>query len=243
MANNYLNKQFDAPELKQEKRLALFLTGWIGFRIIATIIQYIILFIYKTEDVFKRPAISMSVNSIAYIALIIVLLLIINFKKFTEYLKRFAFLKTYIAGVLCLLAIFAFNFVYGYLISFLKTPVSDNINEASITSLQELYRVPSILIFGIVGPICEELTYRVGLFSFCKKKSKVFAYIITIVVFALIHFNFDPNAIVNELLNLPYYAFAALAFSYTYDNYGFEASVTAHILNNLISLSLVSLIK
>ena len=140
---------------------------------------------------------------------------------------------------------FAFNALYSTFLQLIKVTSSDNANEASLQSLQDIYPLTCLIIFGIIGPICEEMTYRVGLFSLFKRKNKVVAYVVTIAVFALIHFNFslDPDTLVNELLNLPYYMFAAAAFSFTYDKFGFAGSVTAHISNNLLSLFLVKAIN
>ncbi|MBP5694703.1 MAG: CPBP family intramembrane metalloprotease, partial [Bacilli bacterium] len=104
-----------------------------------------------------------------------------------------------------------------------------------------VYPITCLFIFGLIGPICEEITYRVGLFSLLKRKNRALAYLVTIAVFALIHFNFsnDPATLLNEIINLPYYMFAAFAFSFAFDKFGFAASATAHISNNLISLFLV----
>lgn len=230
--------------LQNGKHVALFLTGWIGFQIIATILELFIAMIFGGTHVFAKPSISMILNCGAYGILITCLLAIYGFTNLSSLIKRFRYLRTYIAAAVCLLSMIVFNNIYAIILNFIKTPVVDNVNETNVVSLTTMYPVASIIFFGFIGPICEELTYRVGLFSLCNKKSKVFAYLIAMIVFAFIHFNFDAlltknintGLVVNELLNLPYYLFAGFAFAFTYDHYGFEASVTAHITNNLISL-------
>ena len=237
------------------KQLITFLVGWIGFRIFAAFIQMIFIFIARatgenSSDILGRFETSMIINSFCYIGLLIALLLIINLD-LIKLVKSFKQWQSYLAGVICLISIFAFNYAYGITINVLKEfgiiniPVSNNANEASLQSLQDVYPITCLFIFGLVGPICEELTYRVGLFSLLKRKNRAFAYWITILVFALIHFNFstNPTTLLNEILNLPYYMFAAFAFSFTYEKFGFAASVTAHIVNNVISLFLVSAIR
>ena len=105
------------------------------------------------------------------------------------------------------------------------------------------YIVFALIIFGLIGPICEELTYRVGLYSLTKRWNRTAAYIITPIVFGLIHFNWESltiggNTLVNELCNLPDYIVAGVLFSYYYEKGGFACSATAHVVNNLVALSI-----
>lgn len=227
------------------KQLLLFLIGWIGFQIFATTLQIIILVFAKIywgagEEVLQKYSMSMLINGVAYLGLLFALVLISQ-RDIVKLLKSFKHYQSFIAGAVCLVAMFAFNALYSAFLSIIKVTSSDNANESSLQSLQDVYPLTCLIIFGIVGPICEELTYRVGLFSLLKRKNKVVAYVVTILVFAFIHFNFslDTKTLLNELLNLPYYMFAAAAFSFTYDKFGFAGSVTAHISNNLISLFLI----
>ena len=96
------------------------------------------------------------------------------------------------------------------------------------------------LIFGVIGPICEEFTYRIGLFSLTKRLSRVAAYIITPLVFGFIHFGWGSiatggDALIIELLNIPDYILAGVIFAFLYDRFGIGASTTAHVMNNLLS--------
>ncbi len=229
-------RNFEPIEIEPGRQVALFLTGWLGFQLMAMLLQFIFLAIFKYIPDTTNSLFNMTVNCTAYALLFTALLFIVTPLAFKDLLKGFKKLTPYVAGIACLVAILSFNFVYGIILSFIKVPVSDNVNEQNIETMTKMYFLPSLIFFGIIGPVCEELTYRVGLFSLGARKSKFLGYIITIVVFAFIHFNFEPDSLVNELLNLPYYAFAALAFSFTYDKFGFAGSVTGHILNNLLSI-------
>jgi membrane protease YdiL (CAAX protease family) len=94
----------------------------------------------------------------------------------------------------------------------------------------------SILFFGLIGPIVEEITYRVGLFGLAKRVNRVFAYIIVPIVFGFIHFDFESigtDRFLNEIFNMPTYILGGLALAFLYDRFGFAASTTTHILNNL----------
>ena len=93
----------------------------------------------------------------------------------------------------------------------------------------------------------EECAYRVGLFGLASRLGKPLGYILTGLVFALIHFdfgaafNFGPEGFASavlEWLNLPIYLFSGLAFTFVYDKVGFGASVTAHTLNNMFSIGM-----
>lgn len=228
------------------KQVSLFFTGWIGFQIIAAIIKVIIFAIFKNVESSTdiSSLVSILINSLTYIFLLIGLISIINVDIF-KLLKSFKQYQSYIAAVLCVVSIFAFNILYNILVKSLYIPIGNNANEESLESIEKVYPFVSMVIFGFVGPICEEITYRVGLFSSLRRKSRIMAYFITIIVFAFIHFNWSTETpvLLNEVLNLPFYMFAAAAFSFVYDKYGFAASTTAHILNNVISILLVSYIQ
>ena len=231
------------------KQLAIFFVGWIGFQIFAAILQ-VILGLFATaqglnlEEFLTSLNTAMIVNSAAYLALLIAIVAITNFD-ILKVLKSFKHWQSYLAGVVCLLSIFAFDFLWGVILESLPFKTSDNVNESSLQTLRNLYPIGSFVIFGIIGPICEEFTYRVGLFSFFRRINKPVAYLVTIFVFAFIHFQFslDPAVLLNEVLNLPFYLYAAFAFSFTYEKFGLAGSLSAHVINNCISLSLISLIN
>lgn len=230
------------------KQIALFLTGWLGFKLIALALEYFLIFINKVpytneaiEEFFKSAQIDIIVNASVY-AILIITLFLIMFRDSIKLFKGFKNYKPYVAAICCLLAVFAFNFVYGNILNLAGVKITNNNNEQGLVSITAVYPITSFIVFGIIGPICEELTYRVGLFSGARRTSKWIAYPLTILVFTLIHFDFRAANIVNELLNVPYYAFAAFALTFTYEKYGFAGSVTAHILNNMISLLLVKYI-
>ena len=250
MNNAYDQKEYrlGTEAFPLRKQFLYFGLGWLGFQIIATIIQVFVGGMYaylnsvSLQDALRQYSVSMIVNATAYISLLVTLLLI-GRRDLLKIIKSFKQWQSYLAGVICFASIFAFNIIYGNIVNILR-PVSDNANQASLEVMDAKFPIISMVVFGFVGPICEELTYRVGLFSLLKRKNRVLAYLLTIVVFAFIHFNFSTNTetLINELLNLPYYMFAAFAFSFTYDRFGFAGSVTGHIINNVFSLAMIKYI-
>ena len=230
------------------KQIALFITGWLGFQLIALLIEIVMI---RTNNIttnqalnefFSKNVNNMILNAAAYGVLLLILLIIINID-IKKLAKSFAQWKGYIAALIGLGVIFAFNIIYNSILNAAGVRITSNNNQQALDTNNATFPITSLLIFGIVGPICEELTYRVGLFSLSKRISKWVAYPVTIVVFALIHFDFQASNMVNEWINIPYYAVAAFTLSFVYDKYGFSSSCVLHIANNIISLTLIRCIQ
>ena len=74
------------------------------------------------------------------------------------------------------------------------------------------------------------------------------AYIVTIVLFAFIHFDISSiltglngqgwDAFINEIINIPSYLAAAAILTVLYEKFGFASAFVAHASNNLISIVL-----
>ncbi len=237
--NSNIEHPIDADMFPIKKQIALFTIGWFGLNVLATLIQFILVGANKIIGNSDTYNLSILTNTIGYIALCVILVLVAN-KDLVKLTPSFKKVKPYIAGLICFGAIFAFNVLYGNLINLLGIKATSNANQEALDNAAAKYTMTSIVLFGIIAPICEELTYRVGLFSLCKRRSNVFAYIVSTLIFAFIHFNLDlssTKAFVNELLNLPYYMFAGFIFALTYDKFGLAGSLTAHIVNNVLSFT------
>ena len=237
-------KQKEEPKMHYWRQLLLFGVGFIGFQVLGTLIQLIFLAIAKSNFGTDKTAISnylasapvsMFVNAIAY-CIIFCALLFIAKPGIQNLIKSFKNKKAYLGALLAFVIVYAFNIFYSVLLAGLGAKVESNNNEATLDSIIKVYPLVSIIVFGFIGPVCEELTYRVGFFDFFKRKNRILAYVATIIIFTLIHFDFGAETMTNELLNIPYYAAAAFAFTFAYDQYGFAASVTAHVANNLFSV-------
>ena len=212
-------------------QITFFLLGSIGL-VVAQFLVMSFFVIFKGGNEFTDSDQGLMIYFTYILLFVIFAVLIFIFrKKFTIFFKHW---PAYIAGLIGFMAIFAFSFILSLLVK------NVNENEQAVRTYTTMFPVLSIIVLGILGPVCEELTYRVGLFSFFRRINRILAYVVSTIVFALIHFNFqtDPEALLIELQNLPFYLFAGFAFSYLYDRYGFAASLTAHILNNLVSVTL-----
>lgn len=253
----YHNEDFD-DVIKQKnlfwlpysRQIALFLIGALGFQIIGFIVS-IFISIYATShfeinsEEYLAFIESTKINAIlqlaSYLLLFIVLVLtIVPFLK--KLYNQFASVKALIKGISYGLLGLGLSSIYGLILSqFYQT--DGNANQSSIETIVNAFPLTSLLLFGFIGPFCEELTYRSGLFNFALRINKAVAYAITIVIFALIHFDFqsfsDTDLLINELLNLPSYAIGASVLCYAYDKDGLGSSTYAHITNNVFSIAVI----
>lgn len=226
------------------KQLLLFLAGWAGLKIIAILVRSIIEIIgngiYQDDalsEFLDSNKVGMIVNSLAYV-IIFVGLLAILWNDIFPLAKEFKKIRPFIYGIGYGLFITAVTIGYTLLLKACGIEFSDNGNESAISTYMIAYPTLSVLTFVILGPIVEELVYRVGLFAFLYRVNKYLAYVIAALVFGLIHmsFNFsDINVFLNELINIPSYIFAGVALCYIYSKEGFACSTYAHITNNLVA--------
>lgn len=229
--------KFPSRELnvKQPIKLALFLLGFIGLNVIATVFTYIAI----TNPYFASiPAYSAAVNFACYLVLFGIMVMILNVSTI-DVLKDYKKIDTWAQGLKYGFILIIASILLNTFLQSISGISSSNANENSVNSIVTLYPVLSILIFGIIGPICEEFTYRVGFFSFIRKYSRIAAYVVSAIFFGLIHFDFTSfgtDAIYAELINLPTYILAGVILCYAYEKRGLGASIVAHCTNNLISV-------
>ena len=224
-------------------RVILFIAGFIGSFLFSFIIEMILLGVNKDylnpESAIFIEGLNIS-NSIRYVILLILLvgLMAPYFKRFIDAIKKY---KHILIGLGIGALLIGVTMLYNFIVSlFIKVEV--NQNEMYAETLIKAYPAISFFIIGVAGPVCEEITYRFGLFGAIRKKNKILAYIVTFLVFAFIHFDFTGN-MVSELLNLPSYLIAGLALSFAYDKFGMECSITAHIVNNMFAIIMTLLAR
>lgn len=229
------------------KQLLLFLIGLIGLQFISTFWSTIyveeIANILSLEPINilsnlgQYPIISFSVNKATYISLLIILtlLLIPLYRLVAQHLGKW---KNYLKGIAFGFLLIVLNIALSIIVSSLNYGVSDN--QKSLIEIISVNPITSLVILAIVGPICEELTYRLGLFSFLYRTGKRWVpYAVSTLIFALIHFNFASKDIVGELINLPSYIMAGIVLNMAYEKGGLPSSMVAHIMNNMLSISMI----
>ena len=210
------------------KLISLFAIGFVGLIVISFTIG-LFLYFADIDEGFKTGI----TNFITYGILLIIFALVINkdVKLFKDDFKKWT---SYLMGLAIAILLIAFSIIYANIINlFRHYEVSDN--ETSLRSIINVMPVLSIIFFCFIGPVCEELTYRVGLFNIFAKR-KWLGYLIAILVFAFAHFSFFGSDIIGELINLPVYLLSAFALTFAYDKFGLSASLTAHTINNLYAI-------
>ena len=226
---------FNNAKLDIWKEVLLFAIGNVfTLSLITTIVSAIL---FSMNEIDKAGATSLISYSILFALLAVVVGL--DYKKI---LPKFKSWIPYVVGLGFGIAILFFDELYLRFVNlFYNTGIGGN--ETGIRQIIARYPIASILIFGLVGPMCEELTYRVGMFNLVKRWSRVAAYIFTGLIFGLIHMDFTGN-IATEFIILPTYIAPGLLLSLAYDLYDFPCSYIAHITNNLfVIISQVIILK
>lgn len=234
-----------------------FLLSIIGLTIISSFVQLLQSSIYS----FNHP--EASINSIqAYLSgvdgaslrvflsygLLFAFMAVAFIGNYKEFIKQASF-KKFFLGIGFFGLLLGFSYIYSFISALLFKAAgidpSVNSNESTIRVISKAYPVAAIAIFGILGPMTEELGYRVGLFSILSRLGKVVGYIATAIVFAFIHFDWtcfsSTQAMIIEFINIPSYIIAGLILCIAYRKAGLLGSYTAHALNNLLSVILIVL--
>ena len=226
----------DAPvsDIPLWKRIVLFVVGLGGLYLIALLVSIPAIFVpTEYQDSF--------VNIVTYVVLFCALVGIVVLD-IPKHLSMFKKCLPYLIGFGLGAGIIVFDIFYTTIVSqFYKYSINEN--EEGVRSIIDVMPVAAVFVLGIIGPLCEELTYRVGLFGALKKVSVILAYIVTIIVFGAIHFRFNSSNIYNELVNLPVYLVSGAVLTFAYDKWGFTASATAHITNNLYAILMNIILK
>lgn len=212
------------------REVFLFLMGFLGFQIIGILVG---MFALRFGD--EESLIFKTITNYGSYALLSVSLSLIVWKKWPLVLSVFKNHRTYLGFAVGIILV-AFNLIYGLILS--RNGIGSNANQDQLVLVVNNSPVLGFILLGILGPICEELTYRLGLFNVLKRVHISLAYILVPIIFALIHFNFtDPSLV--EWLNLPNYIVCGLILTFTHDRLSVGASSIAHVINNIVALSLI----
>jgi len=212
----------------------------ISFALIAIIGFYVCSFIvgflsYSLKD--NTTLYLLVTNGVSYLILFISLFTILMFNR-DGFFKDWAHIKPYLIAILGFAALVGLSYALSAFISIFYQ-IKPSENESNVIKLVQTYPVLSFIILCFLGPICEEFGYRIGLFSFFNRINRVLAYAITIILFTLAHIDFASADLVNECANIPSYLLGAIILTTAYDIGGAPTSITLHIMNNILSVSLI----
>ena len=232
---------------ERNNRFSLFILGFCGLSIIS--LFYSILDIYRNIifNIFEINLLPNLVNFVnnysgivnytIYATAFVLIILILDKTYFEQTFIAFKDKETYKNGIGYGIVLILASMLVGLITNmFIETSV--NVNQNAVNNMILSNPIMSFITVVIMGPIVEEFTYRYGLFGILKAKNKVLAYIVTILLFAFIHFEFtsDPKLLFNEFLNLPSYLVSASVLCIAYDKSdNLAVPIIAHIFNNFIS--------
>ena len=211
-------------------QIGLFLAG-LGFAgmLIAQIIFASIFSFISDELLFKTIVIFAT-----YLLMVTGLCSIVFFTRRKHFITKYKRPIDYIYGIgYAFTLYFAAAIISAFVSIFYKQ--ENNNNQAIAVLIAQNYPIIGFIVMAVLGPICEELTYRVGLYSFLRRINKYLALAISAVIFALIHFDFQAENIINELWALPTYLVSGVVLGLAYEHRGPACSMTAHLAYNLFA--------
>lgn len=230
------------------RELACFLVGWAGFQLLGVLIS--VLAVAGAQSVLQGAGLtggslqqaivdyansvecSAFINYTAY-SLLFLALLVTVYPYLKNLVLQFKQWKNVLYGLLMGVALLMSSILWSMIAS-LAWGAGESQNQEAVVSIVTDYAFFGIVITGILGPICEEITYRVGLYNLGMRIHPVVAYLFSSVVFGLIHMQ-DWGS-VNEWMNFPSYLIAGTILGFTYHRFGFAGSTTAHVLNNIVAV-------
>ena len=229
----YLNRQINdkIAFMHPAAQAGLFLGG---FSFAGMLILELLVTIILANLIKDKTALECIVISCTYILMIGGLAFIVLLTRRGHFFNKYKRQIDYIYGfAYAITLILAGSLVANFISLFHE--VTNNVNQSTAVIFAKNYPLLAFFILGLVGPICEELTYRVGLYSFLRRINKYLAFGITTIVFALIHFDFTASDIVNELWSLPSYIVAGVILTLAYEHRGPACSMTAHVIYNIFA--------
>ena len=229
----YLNREINdkIAFMHPVAQIGLFLGG---FAYAGMLIIQIIFAIFLKGAISDKTTFESTLISCTYIAMIGGLGFIVFLTRRKHFLSKYTRKIDYIYGFAYMITLILVSSLVGTFTS-LFHEAADNANQTTAVLFIKNYPLMAFFVVGILGPLCEELTYRVGLYSFLRRINKYLAFGVTVIVFAFIHFDFDAADMVTELWAIPSYIAAGAVLTVAYEHRGPACSMTAHVCYNVFA--------
>ncbi|MCQ2795422.1 MAG: CPBP family intramembrane metalloprotease [Bacilli bacterium] len=227
--------------LTDYKLLLIFLVGTVGFILFSLLLVQGLNYVSIDADL-----LSVLKNLIPSILVLSVFACILSYdikEVLNSFKKTIYHIRPILASLIGLAIIIAFSYSYQGIFIACGHPIANSDNQTAIVNMCRNWPALSFFFVVLLAPLMEELTYRLGLFTILRKRNRYLAYIVTIIIFALGHFNFMTKDITNEFINLPLYVVPAFVLTALYEYEGVSSSVYTHVLNNLISFIVILTVK
>ena len=215
-------------------QIGIFLAGFsfVGMVICEFISTFFVIFMEKG---ILQTTILLLLTYLMMIGAIFIISFTTRWKLFT---KKFTDYRDYLMGLAYAGIIILASLLLSIVIN-LFYQGGENANQEAAVNISTNYPIFSFFILCLLGPICEEMTYRVGLYSFFRRINKYLAFAVTIIVFTFIHFDFTAADLTSELWSLPSYIVCGLILTIAYEHRGPACSMMAHIAYNLFAFIMI----
>jgi membrane protease YdiL (CAAX protease family) len=237
--------------LSKSNQFRFFISGSGGLILLS--ILYTALFAFGANFLLSREAYEsllmssqflVALNFITYFSLLIIFLSWLSTTNiFSQLLFSFFNLNKLQKSFFYFGLLYAILIILSLVYESLGIRVNDNTNQETITQLTLSFPLISLITFVFLGPIVEEITYRLGLFSLVRRYNRWLGYLVTALIFGFIHFDYGAIDYMNELINMPLYVFAGIMFTFIYEKEGFEVATLTHIINNGFSILIIWIIS
>ena len=220
-------------------QIAVFL---IGFAYVGMLFGQLFFGIITVFTPWPEEIKSLVIVSLTYFVMLCGLLVVPLLTRRKLFISKYNNVTDYVYGVAYAVTIVAVGTIIASIIE-LFYKGGTNVNQTAAESIIINYPIIAFVVLGFIGPICEEFTYRIGLYSFLRRINKYLAFAITVIVFAFIHFDFTAENMIDELVSLPSYLACGFILTQAYEHRGPACSMTAHITYNLFACITVLLKK
>jgi len=228
--------------LTDYKEFLLLVVGFLGL-IVFSLLASLAIQNFPIKETGVRVAIT---NFIVYLLALGVISCVVGddyipiLNKFKETIFKY---KRLLIVALAVGIMIGFSYAYQGILNACHVSILNNDNQKAL--VEATFKQPVLTFFAVVlfAPIVEEFAYRLGLFSLLRKRNRWVAYVVSVIFFTLIHFNYTSNNLANECLNLPNYIVPAILLAALYEYQGIPSSILAHVLNNLISYIIIFAVR
>lgn len=214
--------------LSDYKEIVLFVAAFVGVYLFYFLMNLGLMH-FPMGEVLKSAT-----NYFVTYALVFGIMLCIIWKDWKIIIRRARSVRSIVAGAIGCLAITAFIVAYIAILTVTKSGFDYNVNQTILGNVIRNYPAMGFFILVIFSTTAEDFGYRLGLFTFLRKRNRWLAYLVCAAIYAIIHFQFLNANLVNEAMNIPLYFVPAIMLSILYEYEGFSASVYASVLAKII---------
>ncbi len=175
-----------------------------------------------------------------------VIVFVVNFVAAAAIFHRFLFRSLQYIGqhfwlfvqtvILAVVFYFAMNYALSWLFALLRVE-SYNGNNEVVMGMVRAHFIPMLLCTCLLAPLVEECLCRGLLFTLVREKSRVWAYVVSMLAFALLHVwqFFGQYSFANTLMVIVSYLPAGLALGWAYEKSGtIWCAIFVHGIVNLV---------